>query len=429
MVIVVGCGLTPGESLVGNAKRSDTGQKMSSVQSVTEPGANFRNAGSQTSTGGCYVDSDCANNQYCKDAKNAANPKYSQKGVCVSKGKNSLDSTCTKNTECSSQNCVKEKCAPQVSLTPNPPDPAIPESNTNEAIHLGTVLVDDCVNGQGNWKDGKTYVLDKDISLTQANPKSDPVCFRMENVKNVVFDCSRHKISSPEQGKGSGIFLFNVDNVTIKGCTIENFKQGIGLLSASKVKIINNYFQSDTTGINLGDSQGVNPSSELYVYGNIFDKNKFGIELYGLDGKMYILKENKFSDTATSFFFYSKNEVYVLANEIKGGESGIIATNTNKLIIRDNNLKKLSNHGILLDDDVKGIEIDFNTIESKMEGIKLYFDLKPIIVNNNVCSSQIGDLDCTSNTPYQGKLIKGNKFKTIGPQCKGIEKGIHYISC
>ncbi len=71
MVIVAGCGLTPGESLAGNARA--TGRNTFVKEKVVAP----------LERGGCYSDGECATDQFCQGAKNAANPAYSKKGSCV----------------------------------------------------------------------------------------------------------------------------------------------------------------------------------------------------------------------------------------------------------------------------------------------------------------------------------------------------------
>lgn len=77
MVIVAGCGLTPGESLAGNARSTGKARYMA-------PQTNERAVSSPVlERGECFSDTDCAAGQVCQGAKNAANPKYSVKGSCV----------------------------------------------------------------------------------------------------------------------------------------------------------------------------------------------------------------------------------------------------------------------------------------------------------------------------------------------------------
>ncbi|GEM_PF-5823045 len=79
VLVVAGCGLTPGESFVGNAKA--TGREK--IQSAYSP-TNNRVVSSRDSS--CYYDSECASGQICQGAiTNMANPASNKKGSCVKK--------------------------------------------------------------------------------------------------------------------------------------------------------------------------------------------------------------------------------------------------------------------------------------------------------------------------------------------------------
>ncbi|GEM_PF-4835779 len=80
MVIVAGCGLTPGESLAGNAR--STGKARDTVAQSNEK---IVSSPQREVVGSCFYDSDCTSSQYCQGAKNTANPAYSKKGSCVKK--------------------------------------------------------------------------------------------------------------------------------------------------------------------------------------------------------------------------------------------------------------------------------------------------------------------------------------------------------
>jgi len=83
---------------------------------------------------------------------------------------------------------------------------------------------------------------------------------------NVTLDCNGHTIRG--NGSGTGIYVNNSNNVTIKNCIIVNFTTGIYFNSSDDGFVLNNTVYDNSIGINLTSSDN------NLIYNNYFDNTE-----------------------------------------------------------------------------------------------------------------------------------------------------------
>src|SRR5439155_25113389 len=100
-------------------------------------------------------------------------------------------------------------------------------------INSDAVLTNDLLNCQGNG-----------LNITASN---------------VLLDCQNHIISGNKSNVG--IFVKNMNNITIKNCLVQNFGAGIYLEFVSQAQLENNTVSKDSSGIifqSVSNSQLIN---------------------------------------------------------------------------------------------------------------------------------------------------------------------------
>jgi cysteine-rich repeat protein/parallel beta-helix repeat protein len=250
---------------------------------------------------------------------------------------------------------------------------------------------------------------------------------------NVVLDCNGHTITRGSGGLGSGIVLDYNDNVTIKNCVVEGFRQGIYLYDSHSSTLTDNIIVSTggydeywQWGIMLVNSSGntltdittigsnyygiqLHLDSDSNILRNIITKqNKYGIQLEGSQNRYTdnniitdIIAENNsiagvgiFSGggntIANSALNYNKNGIYVASagsnnNFISNDASynidrGFFIHTTDNAVLRNNTANNNGDVGIVLSQSSQTTMID-----NKM--------------NNNVfCNFDAGGADHTIDT-------------------------------
>src|SRR3989338_542978 len=307
----------------------------------------------------------------------------------------------------------------------DPEEPTIPTPDLEGAIHLDGQLADDCFKGK--WKDGKTYVLDKDIVLAYDPTAQDSnVVFKIIEGKDIIIDCQRHSITSSVKGKGTGFGLTEPSNVTIQNCRINDFEYGIRMWSPQETKIAYNMLNGNTEGVDVLAWNGT-PSDNNYFAENLVAQGEIGIRV-GL-GNKNIITRNTFqmlTDYAIHFYGYDKDITlsdgnYILQNSVMGNgiKKGIVISSSTSTTLKDNSITGTT-FGITLMGNIGEILVG-NMVTGAKYGLFLN-DPKggAIIANNTICSSSKLDFECVmaatgifdAAVPQTG-FSAGNMFQTV----------------
>lgn len=87
---------------------------------------------------------------------------------------------------------------------------------------------------------------------------------------SITLDCAGHTISGKKAG--SGIYITDVDDATIKNCVVTKFRYGIVLSGSNNNALISNTISGNNIGILLDESNNGNT-----ITGNKLSENKDGI--------------------------------------------------------------------------------------------------------------------------------------------------------
>ena len=159
------------------------------------------------------------------------------------------------------------------------------------------VSLDKCQGVGYNWVEGQSYKLMNDIKLDATSA----VCLQPTKSK-ITLDCNNKKISG---NNGVGIFLEQLNGVSIKNCNIANFKIGINVAGGKNNTFINNYLVNNKeTGIVLQGTTGA-----------VLQKNN--ISLNGNDGVSLL---NSVVSSSTGIVF--TNNLICWNNKNKGSMYG-----------------------------------------------------------------------------------------------------------
>ncbi len=175
----------------------------------------------------------------------------------------------------------------------------------------------------GGWQKNFTEAQGGEIFIDKDTVLDHDIIGSIEIIADdITLDCNGHKIQG--SGTGVGILLIDREGVTIKNCRVENFANGIVLMSeitgpfsnnfifqneirnnffgiiltpASKEHLIENNILSNTYGIFLGGS------TNNEIIGNNILNNEFGIVLEGnsSNNKIY---HNNFIDNSMQISLY-----------------------------------------------------------------------------------------------------------------------------
>lgn len=112
-----------------------------------------------------------------------------------------------------------------------------------------------CGMDQG-WRNGATYVLRNNISLSGEDPFN--TCFRFANGSNVTLNCNGWAIRRrrPRGGlemSGTGILIESGRNITIQRCRMDGFAEAIRVTGGRQIKIKDNELERNGYGLSLSD--------------------------------------------------------------------------------------------------------------------------------------------------------------------------------
>ncbi|MFH1828468.1 MAG: NosD domain-containing protein, partial [Nanoarchaeota archaeon] len=215
-----------------------------------------------------------------------------------------------------------------------------------------------------------------------SNFTSNGTCFTVD-ANNVVINCQGNTLIG--NGSGTGVYLYNVTNVTVENCYMTNFTYGVNLIIGSGHNLTNNIIYNNS-------DEGIRSVvvANTTIYNNVLLNNNYGL---------YLSNSNNFS-------IFSNN---LTNNSIGIGSVG--NSSLNNLIYL--NIIKNNNYGISFD-SASNNNIYSNTIkDNAING--LYFDTS----NNNTIYNNYFNNDNNThdngnnywNTTYQaGANIIGGSF-------------------
>ncbi|MFO7872721.1 MAG: NosD domain-containing protein [Candidatus Undinarchaeales archaeon] len=209
------------------------------------------------------------------------------------------------------------------------------------------------------------------------------------NKSNVVLNCNGSTIKGSIGSSGYGIFAENKTNITITGCSISTYKQGIYFNDSSNILILNNTVAASSfclgSGIKFKFSQN-----------NTIDNNKIkSNSLYGISlafcSESLITNNLIRSQILHGISFYSSPNNTLRNNTIQSSPIGIQFWQNSS-----NNL--LFNNSIFSND--KGIQLKYNsnnslvnnTFKSNGQAIRLFKSSNNTINVNNITSNGFGIL-------------------------------------
>ncbi len=211
----------------------------------------------------------------------------------------------------------------------------------------------------------------------------------------ITLDCDGHTITGT--GTGSGVFLNNVDNVTVMNCTITNFSDGILLEGSNNNTIWNNTITDvDDDGIDLCGSNDNDIKNNTIINAN--------------DDGITLDDDNDDNDIEGNTIRNSGSDGIFLEDDFDDNN------------ILNNNIFDSGGDGIELDDDNEGDE-DNNTIEGNCiinadDGIELDDDNENNDIKNNTIINADDGIDFTDEG-NNGNNIEGNTI--INTTSGGIE--------
>jgi parallel beta-helix repeat protein len=252
----------------------------------------------------------------------------------------------------------------------------------------------------------------------------------------ITLDGNSHSITGA--GVGNGIFVFQVDDVTIKNTSVEGFVQGILIRDGSGYNIIGNTLDSN---INRGIT--LSAASDSTLTGNTASGNFFGIWLFDnsdnnlIDGNtvtgsrngIYVqdnsngnvvsnndVSNNVFPSEPTTLGIVIGADSNTVTNNIanSNGDVGIFLSPCNDCTVTGNTANS-NDIGIVIRDHSSGTLIDGNTASSNSRGIDVQQSSNNVISNNNLANNAAAGI--LVYTASNGNTISGN---TVTSNVHGI---------
>ncbi|NIA04033.1 MAG: hypothetical protein GWP09_01655, partial [Nitrospiraceae bacterium] len=190
------------------------------------------------------------------------------------------------------------------------------------------------VSNCSNVNQSGYYVLINNLTPNTSSFNVSPVCFNI-TASNVTFDCHGNKIyyDNVSGATNDNIFLIqNVNNVTLKNCSVVGFNHSVEIYNSSSVNVSDNHFNNTYLGVYLYNSNNCTVMNNSF-YNNPFDNNNYAIF-------MNKCNNNSLIDNVISYLNYgislnNSNNNIIAKNIIVGNESQLWFYWSCGLIIND----------------------------------------------------------------------------------------------
>ena len=252
-------------------------------------------------------------------------------------------------------------------------------------------------------------VLDESKTFTLGdNLRANSSCITI-SANGAVLDCGGRSISG--EGRGSGVYLDDVSNVTIRNCVIRRFHTGIYVSSGGHNTFINNILEENAEdGLKLTSGSNFNT-----MVGNIARRNNYtGIVVYA--GRDNVASGNIADDNARYGIFFD-------SHSSGGAMRGNRAENNGEVNLYLTTSSNITIEGNIVSGGVRGIQLDAsdgnvirgNSISGAIYGISLYASSGNGVFNNTVIGGLRGIqlyADSRNNT-VGGNAVRGSSDSGI----------------
>ena len=276
-------------------------------------------------------------------------------------------------------------------------------------------------------QDGYSYTLTSDISESIVIQRN-----------NTVLDGKGYSIQG--DGTGQGIYLYNVENVTVKNTRITEFSRGIHLSHSSKTTITNNTMTNNTYGVlanrspettiahnaiqnNKWDGIFITASpNSLIINNTVANQSKWGIYLgYSAEStlKNNTMKNNRYNFGVTVDYVHDIDDsntvngkpIYYWINQQNRHvptDAGYVAIiNSINIEVKNVDLTK-NGQGIILVNSANNLVENSNITGHGYYGIYLIDSSYNTVKNNTIASNDVEGIAVVSST---GNSVKNNTIK------------------
>ena len=225
-------------------------------------------------------------------------------------------------------------------------------------------------------RDGNVYILTDSIITSE----------RGITIKkgDIILDGNYHTIHGV--GSDVGIFVDEVDNVTIKNMVISHFSTGVSIYMSDYNIIANNeFYQNDFTAIEIDRSE------YSTIMQNDIKDNQYGI--YLLRGDRNVILNNTIQNNQGVGIYLTEysDENQIINNYIGGNEgTGILILESDSNIIKNNRIDSNTGSGIKISSGFSINNLIFdNNITQNGIGICIFDSSDNIFYHNNIIGNDV----------------------------------------
>jgi parallel beta-helix repeat protein len=220
---------------------------------------------------------------------------------------------------------------------------------------------------------------------------------------NVVIDGNGFTLQG--DGSGTGIGLFQLENVTVRDTHIKGFGEAIWLFSSNSA-----IYGNDITG--NGDGISVGSSSNTIAENNITANSDYGIWLYS-PASLNVISGNNITNSYTGIYLSSSSLNLISGNNVADNNDGInLLFSSSNNTISENDIATNSRHGIWFDDS-SNCTITGNNVTTNLYGITISRSYSNTISGNIIEANSFDGIllsGSSSNFIYHNDLVNN------GPQ-------------
>lgn len=217
--------------------------------------------------------------------------------------------------------------------------------------------------------------------------------------ENVTLDCQNNEISGDTSG--SGIYVADLNNVTVNNCTVNNFSYGIYFSDVN-----NSFIYSSTVYNNDYGIEFLSSSNNTFVNNVIYNNSEDGF-FSSLSSDNNTLTNNTIYDNLDDGIYFSSGSNNTLINDTSYNNSyGIrFSSNSNNNTLINSTIYN-NGYGIYLDNSLSNI-FNNNTVYNSSNGIYFrFFSDNNTLTSNTVYDNFIGIyLENSSNTIFDNNRI------------------------
>jgi parallel beta-helix repeat protein len=214
-------------------------------------------------------------------------------------------------------------------------------------------------------QEGETYYLTQDIIDSSISP-----CISI-SANNITLDCQNHVIDGVGDEETYGIYVYNVQNVTIKNCLLTDWDFGLYLYNSNSSTLLNINSNSNSISIYLDSSSYNQIINSTNSVGNIY-----------LDSSSYNqIINSTFNSTYAGITLHSSSYNQIINSTFNFNADGIFLSYSSNNQIINSTFNSNSIAGIYLNYGLNNT-IYNNIIQNNTNGIRFYSSGPNKIYNN-----------------------------------------------